>query len=148
MEFEMEQTENDTRVSFRNKCESVNNLELHMQEMKHDVQVTLDDQRKAMLSAAISDFVKCVCNKCQFQYISSCPYIGTTYEINSVVSKHRIINNHDFDWLNVDILHQESHRRKREIAEMFFIKRHRHSINLMKDTENLPGIYDSVLFST
>ncbi|EZA46952.1 hypothetical protein X777_00560, partial [Ooceraea biroi] len=63
----------------------------------------------------------------------------------SVVSKHRIDNNHEFDWQNIKILHHECHRRKREIAEMFYIKRHVDSINLQKDTDNLPAIYDTIL---
>ncbi|EZA46542.1 hypothetical protein X777_00052, partial [Ooceraea biroi] len=63
----------------------------------------------------------------------------------SVVSKHRVFNEHDFDWCNTKILHHENHRRKREIAEMVFIKRHSNAINLQKDTEDLPAVYDTVL---
>ncbi|EZA59733.1 Lipase [Ooceraea biroi] len=36
----------------------------------------------------------------------------------SVVSRHRLSGEHDFDWSNVRVLHQESHTKKREIAEM------------------------------
>ncbi|EZA54510.1 hypothetical protein X777_05489 [Ooceraea biroi] len=60
----------------------------------------------------------------------------------SVVSRHRITNDHNFDWSNVNILHQEKHVRKREIAEMIFIRKQNNSINLQKDTECLPSIYD------
>ncbi|EZA59379.1 hypothetical protein X777_00500, partial [Ooceraea biroi] len=63
----------------------------------------------------------------------------------SVVSKHRSGVNHEFDWHNVDVLHEEKHLKKREIAEMFFIKRNFYSINLQRDTENWSGIYDTVL---
>ncbi|EZA57987.1 hypothetical protein X777_01995 [Ooceraea biroi] len=55
--------------------------------------------------------------------------------MHSVVSKHRINNNHEFDWNNVKILHRETHNRKREVAEMFFIKRDNNTINLQVDTE-------------
>jgi len=63
----------------------------------------------------------------------------------SMVSKHRLDHNHDFDWLNPSILHTEQHYKKREVAEMIFIKKHRNTINLQKDTENLNSIYDSIL---
>ncbi|EZA55463.1 hypothetical protein X777_04574 [Ooceraea biroi] len=62
----------------------------------------------------------------------------------SVVSKHRLSNNHEFDWVNTKVLHQESHWKRREIAEMCFIKRQEHSINVQKDTENLLDVYDSI----
>ncbi|EZA51733.1 hypothetical protein X777_09489, partial [Ooceraea biroi] len=62
----------------------------------------------------------------------------------SVVSNHRLCHNHNFDWCNTKVLHQESNRRKREIAEMCFIKCNDNSINVQKDTDNLPCIYDSI----
>ncbi|XP_077277703.1 uncharacterized protein LOC143905912 [Temnothorax americanus] len=49
---------------------------------------------------------------------------------HSVVSKHRSQNNHDFKWSEPKILHKECNTKKREIAEMFFIKRHNNIINL------------------
>ena len=64
---------------------------------------------------------------------------------HSVVSKHRIDCNHDFRWLEPRILHSEKHRRKREIAEMVFIKRQTNKINLQVDTDNLSPIYDNVI---
>ncbi|XP_071581446.1 uncharacterized protein [Temnothorax nylanderi] len=65
----------------------------------------------------------------------------------SVVSKHRAFHQHDFKWLEVDILHKENNVRKREIAEMFFIKNQANTVNLQKDTENLNPIYDKVISS-
>ncbi|RLU19030.1 hypothetical protein DMN91_009388 [Ooceraea biroi] len=65
----------------------------------------------------------------------------------SVVSRHRVDNDHDFDWAHVDILHQEKHLRKREVAEMILIKKHDNTINLQKDTDSLPGIYDQILIN-
>ena len=64
---------------------------------------------------------------------------------HSVVTKHRLNQNHDFDWQNPKILYSERHFRKREISEMFFIKKNKHTVNLQKDTENLPAIYDRVI---
>ncbi|RLU15076.1 hypothetical protein DMN91_012963 [Ooceraea biroi] len=63
----------------------------------------------------------------------------------SVVSKHRDNVDHEFDWSEVEVLHQEKHLRKRLIAEMFYIKKHKTSINLQKDTDNLSDMYDLVL---
>ncbi|EFN63540.1 hypothetical protein EAG_16433, partial [Camponotus floridanus] len=40
-----------------------------------------------------------------------------------------------------NILHSEKYVRKREIAEMFFIKRFNNLINLQKDTDSLNNIY-------
>ncbi|EZA54490.1 hypothetical protein X777_05745 [Ooceraea biroi] len=64
---------------------------------------------------------------------------------HSVISAHRSNINHDFNWNNPIILHQEEHTKKREVAEMFFIKRHTNTINLQKDMEGLHDIYDNIL---
>ncbi|KAL6421570.1 hypothetical protein ACFW04_014304 [Cataglyphis niger] len=68
------------------------------------------------------------------------------YKINckNCISKHKLEFNHDFDWSAPDILHNEKHLRKREIAEMFFIKKFDNTINSQKDTENLNNIYDKL----
>lgn len=63
----------------------------------------------------------------------------------SVVIDHRLLLNHDFDWSKPNILHRERYRRKREIAEMFYIKKFDNSINLHKDTDNLKPIYDRII---
>ncbi|RLU19060.1 hypothetical protein DMN91_009418 [Ooceraea biroi] len=63
----------------------------------------------------------------------------------SVVSRYRVLDNHDFDWDNVDIVHEERYLRKREIAEMIFIKRDANAINHQKDIENLPCVYDKIV---
>ncbi|KAL6421451.1 hypothetical protein ACFW04_013906 [Cataglyphis niger] len=63
----------------------------------------------------------------------------------SVVNKHKLEFNYDFDWSVPDILHNEKHLRKREIAEMFFIKKFDNSINSQKDTENLNNIYNKLI---
>ncbi|XP_071578172.1 uncharacterized protein [Temnothorax nylanderi] len=66
----------------------------------------------------------------------------------SVVSKHRLMNGHDFKWSTAEVLHREKNVRKREIAEMFYIKKHNNTINLKKDTENLNPLYDRIINAT
>jgi len=63
----------------------------------------------------------------------------------SVISKHKLEFNHDFDWSMPVILHNEKHVRKREIAEMFFIKKFDNPINLQKDTANLNNMWDKLI---
>jgi len=66
----------------------------------------------------------------------------------SVVTNHRLSTDHEFKWDNVSILHKERNRRKREIAEIFFIKKYKknnRTLNLQKDTDNLNPIYDKVI---
>jgi len=65
----------------------------------------------------------------------------------SVVTSHRVSLQHEFDWDGTKILHKERNRKKREIAEMFFIKKYNNNINLQKDTENLSPIYDRIIIS-
>jgi len=74
--------------------------------------------------------------------------IRNTSGNQSVVTNHRLLYNHDFDWDKPEILHREKNRKKREIAEMFFIKKFKksnNSINLQKDTDNLNPIYDRII---
>jgi len=66
----------------------------------------------------------------------------------SVVTNHRLSENHDFKWDDPIILHKEKNRRRREIAEMFFIKKFKKkdiTLNLQKDTDNLNPIYDKII---
>jgi len=51
-------------------------------------------------------------------------------------------------WLEPCILHTEKNKRKREIAEMFYIKRQTNKINLQIDTDNLSPIYDNIIQMT
>ncbi|XP_011882019.1 PREDICTED: uncharacterized protein LOC105569853 [Vollenhovia emeryi] len=64
---------------------------------------------------------------------------------HSVVSKHRTTLGHEFQWSDSQILHKERNLRKREVAEMFFIKRHSSTINYQRDTESLPGVYEKII---
>lgn len=63
----------------------------------------------------------------------------------SVISNHKLDNGHDFAWDTPLILHQEKYVRKREIAEMFYIKKFENTINLQKDTDNLNNVYDKLI---
>lgn len=64
---------------------------------------------------------------------------------HSVITDHRIIYNHDFDWNNIEILDNEPHLHKRLISEVLHIKRQRNSLNLQTDTKCLPDTYFTVL---
>ncbi|EFN67150.1 hypothetical protein EAG_09682, partial [Camponotus floridanus] len=63
------------------------------------------------------------------------------HESNFSVIKHKVEFNHVFDWSLPVIFHNEKYVRKKEIAEMFLIKKFDNTINLQKDTENLNNIY-------
>ena len=55
---------------------------------------------------------------------------------------------HDFGCSNVEILHSENNKRKREFMEMLYIKREgAYSINLKTDLVKYDGCYDSMLGS-
>ncbi|EFN62913.1 hypothetical protein EAG_15806, partial [Camponotus floridanus] len=60
---------------------------------------------------------------------------------HSVISKHRLESGYEFDWSKSNILHNEKYVRKREIAQMFYIKKFNNLINLQKDTDSLNNIY-------
>ena len=52
----------------------------------------------------------------------------------------------DFGWNNVEILHSESNKGKREFMEMLYIKREgAYSINLKTDLVKNNGCYDSII---
>ena len=53
---------------------------------------------------------------------------------------------HDFDWNNVEILHSESNKKKREFMEMLYIKKEgTYSRNLKTDLVKYNGCYDSMI---
>ncbi|EZA47392.1 hypothetical protein X777_16331 [Ooceraea biroi] len=65
--------------------------------------------------------------------------------MHSVVSTHRLNNNHEFDFSSPMVLHNEKYYKKRDISEMFFIKKYKNNINLQKDTERLPDVYNGII---
>jgi hypothetical protein len=63
----------------------------------------------------------------------------------SVITKHRIAENHEFDWENVEILDKEPSFVKRSISEMLYIKKQHNGLNKQSDTELLPNEYLPIL---
>lgn len=63
----------------------------------------------------------------------------------SVITKHRLEYNHEFNWEDVETLDKEPFYTKRLISEMIYIKRQKNSINLHTDTENLSDIYMNLI---
>jgi hypothetical protein len=55
---------------------------------------------------------------------------------------------HDFDWEKPEIMHREKQIRKRELAEMSFIKKFDDTINLQKDMESLNALYEQIIKET
>ena len=98
---------------------------------------------------------KLICKRCKVTYVGQTGrLLNTTVEehnknlgrkcnYHNVLSDHRKeYADHDFDWNNVEILHLESNKGKREFMEMLYIKKERtYSINLVKYN----GCYDSMI---
>jgi len=66
----------------------------------------------------------------------------------SVITDHRLIYKHDFDWDNVQILDEEKNYNKRLISEMIFIKKQKSGLNAQTDTELLDPIYNDIFSLT
>jgi len=64
---------------------------------------------------------------------------------HSVITDHRLNDNPEFDWDNVEILDNERYLSKRLISEMLHITRQNNSLNLQPDTEFLHYSWVSVL---
>jgi len=67
--------------------------------------------------------------------------INKTTGLPSVISQHRLSNNHEFQWDDIDILDKERKYHNRLISEMIHIKKQKNSINKQNDTEQFPDIY-------
>ncbi|KYN19367.1 hypothetical protein ALC57_08283 [Trachymyrmex cornetzi] len=65
----------------------------------------------------------------------------------SVVSEHRLNLKHEFDWEGVDIMDSERWLYRRRVAEMFYIKLQKNSLNLQSDMEFLHDSYLPILES-
>jgi len=65
-----------------------------------------------------------------------------------VITVHRLLYKHDFDWDNVQILDEETNYNKRLISEMIFIKKQKFGLNAQTDTELLDPIYNDIFSST
>ena len=69
-------------------------------------------------------------------------------EHHNVITKHHLQENHDFDWENVQILHKEKNLNKRNIPEMFYIKKfNKLAINTIMDSNNFPKAYEPIIYT-
>ena len=58
---------------------------------------------------------------------------------HSVITNHRLKEDHEFDWKNIAILDEKSQYRKRLVSEMLHIKRKTRGLNLQTDLESYLG---------
>ncbi|KYN22422.1 hypothetical protein ALC57_05184 [Trachymyrmex cornetzi] len=96
---------------------------------------------------------KISCNDCDASYVGQTGrqlrtrisehrnHIKYNTTTRSVITEHRLQNNHDFRWDDVEILDEEPIYRKRLISEMVNIKKQTNSLNLQTDTEGLHRAY-------
>jgi len=59
----------------------------------------------------------------------------------SVISNHRLENNHEMNWGEIKIIDRESSFTKRIISEMIHIKKQTRGLNKQSDTDLLSEIY-------
>jgi len=64
---------------------------------------------------------------------------------HSVITEHRINNNHEFNWDNPEILDKEKYYYRRLISEMINIKSQKNVLNMQSDTELLQQTYVKIL---
>ena len=102
---------------------------------------------------------KLICKECKVTYVEQTGrFLNTRVEedkknfgrkcnYHNFLSNHREeYADHDFDWSNVEILHSENNKGKREFMEMLNIKREgAYSINLKTDLLKYNGCYDSMM---
>ena len=69
-------------------------------------------------------------------------------ELHNVITKHQLQENHEFDWENVQILRREKNLNKRNIAEMFYVKKfNKLALNTMTDLNNFPTSYEPIVYT-
>ncbi|KYN31257.1 hypothetical protein ALC56_14440, partial [Trachymyrmex septentrionalis] len=90
---------------------------------------------------------KILCNNCDASYVGQTGrqlktriaehrnHIRHKASPRSVITEHRLLHDHDFQWDNVQILDEEPSYRKHLISEMLHIKKQKNSLNLQTDTE-------------
>jgi len=67
---------------------------------------------------------------------------------HSVITKHRLEFDHDFDWDNPMILDKDKQYYRRSISVMIYIKLQNNALNLQTDTEVLEHVYVEILNRT
>ncbi|XP_018347291.1 PREDICTED: uncharacterized protein LOC108751554 [Trachymyrmex septentrionalis] len=97
------------------------------------------------------------CNNCDASYVGQTGrklktriaehrnHIRYKTSTRSVITEHRLLYNHDFQWDDVQILDEEPSYRKRLISEMLHIKKQKNSLNLQTDTESLHKAYIPII---
>jgi len=60
---------------------------------------------------------------------------------HSVITEHRINNNHEFNWDNPEILDKEKYYYRKLISEMINIKSQKNALNMQSDDELLQQTY-------
>ncbi|KYN35716.1 hypothetical protein ALC56_09916, partial [Trachymyrmex septentrionalis] len=100
---------------------------------------------------------KILCNDCDASYVGQTGrklktriaehrnHIRYKTSTRSVITEHRLLHNHDFQWDDVQILDEEPSYRKRLISEMLHIKKQKNSQNLQTDTESLHKAYIPII---
>lgn len=71
--------------------------------------------------------------------------INRISQTNNVITEHRINENHDFEWKNIEILDKEVILQKRLTSEMIHIYLQINSINIKEDTKKLYKPYLQLL---
>ena len=97
------------------------------------------------------------CNNCDASYVGQTGrklktriaehrnHIRYKTSTRSVITEHRLLHNHDFQWDDVQILDEEPSYRKRLISEMLHIKKQKNSLNLQTDTKSLHKAYIPII---
>jgi len=65
----------------------------------------------------------------------------------SVITDHRLLSKHEFDWEDVKVLDVKKNYKKRLISEMIYIRKQKHGLNSQNDTELLDPVYNDLLTS-
>ena len=99
---------------------------------------------------------KISCNDCDASYVGQTKRLLKT-RINehrahirkntaqqSVISNHRL-QNHEFNWDDIEILDEERILNKRLLSEMLFIKRQKNSLNAQSDLDSLQHMYLNII---
>jgi len=60
---------------------------------------------------------------------------------HSVITEHRINNNHEFNWDNLEILDKKKYYYRRLISEMINIKSQKNALNMQSDTFTTDILY-------
>jgi hypothetical protein len=74
-------------------------------------------------------------------------HINRNCSTHSVITDHRVQNNHDFNWDNVEILDHERFYHKRLVSEVLYISQQRLGLNLQSDTDFLHHAYLPIVSS-